>query len=354
MRRRATKRDYPTVAIVGATGAVGKLLVKILQERSFPVKTLRPLASPRSAGEKIGFAGQTYTVGELGGDSFTGVDIAFFSAGGAVSQQFVPRAVDSGALVVDNTSVFRQSPLVPLVVPEVNPDAVGREDSLIANPNCSTAQMVVALYPLHKRFGLKRILVSTYQAVSGAGDKALAEYRQQQAAVLRRESPVARVLPVAGSGHYHPIVDNALPQIDVSMENGYTKEEMKMIWETRKIFSLPQLPVTATCVRLPIAHGHSEAVYVELVQPFTLEAIREVLYNAPGVVVEDDLVSYSYPTPYRACGDDAVHVGRLRRDLDHPQGLHLWIVSDNLRKGAATNAVQIAELWLQKQQEDGS
>lgn len=331
------------VAVVGATGAVGEQIVRLLEAREFPVGELTLLSSARSAGKKMTFRGREYTVQEAGPDSFKGVDIALFSAGGSISKALVPHAVSAGAVCIDNTSAFRMDPDTPLVVPEVNADAIASHKGVIANPNCSTTQMVVALKPLYDRYGIARIIVSTYQAVSGAGASAAAELMRQTEELLAGRKPEPDVLPVSSLPVKHQIAFNAIPQIDKFEDNGYTFEEMKMVNETKKIFADESIAVTATCVRIPVVRGHSESVYVELKDDYELDDVRELLSNAPGVTVVDDPASQRYPLAIDADGKPDVFVGRIRRDLTHPRGLNLWVVSDNLLKGAAWNAVQIAE-----------
>ncbi|MCR4418955.1 MAG: aspartate-semialdehyde dehydrogenase [Clostridia bacterium] len=325
------------VAVVG-TGAVGQAMLQVLEERSFPVSQVRVLATSRSAGKKVMFAGEEVTVEETTPTSFRGVDLALF-AGGAASKEFARPAVSCGAVVIDNSSTFRLEPDVPLVVPEVNPEAVKDHQGIIANPNCSTIQMVVALKPLHDAARIRRVVVSTYQAVSGAGAEAMEELRSQVPAVLSGQTVQPEVFP-------WPIAFNLFPHIDVFLENGYCKEEMKMILETQKIMAAPEMRITATTVRVPVFVGHSEAVNVETEKKLTAEEARRLLAAAPGVVVEDDPARNLYPLPIRAAGRDEVFVGRVREDFSVECGLNLWIVADNLRKGAATNAVQIAELLL--------
>ncbi len=324
-----------TVAIVGATGAVGGELMSVLAERSFPVKRLVALASERSAGSEVEFAGEPLKVAPLNDSSFEGVDLALFSAGAAVSEQYAPLAVRAGAVVVDNTSFFRMHADVPLVVPEVNPAAVDVHRGILANPNCSTIQAVVALAPLHGLAGLRRVVYSTYQSASGAGRQAMEELKDQTVALLSfRDPPVSR-FP-------RRLAFDCIPQIDTFLDDGSTKEERKMVEETRKIFNLPGLAVVATCVRVPVFVGHAVAVFVEFDRSITLEAARAALRDAPGVDLTEDPTAY--PTAVDAAGDDPVLVGRLRVDPSVPHGLAFWCVADNLRKGAATNAVQIAEL----------
>ncbi|QQE76184.1 aspartate-semialdehyde dehydrogenase [Brevibacillus composti] len=331
------------VAVVGATGAVGQQMIRILEERNFPVKQLKLLASSRSAGKTVKFQGQEVVVEEATPDSFAGVDYALFSAGGAISKELAHHAVRHGAVVIDNTSAFRMDPEVPLVVPEVNMDAALAHKGIIANPNCSTIQMVAALKPLYDRYGIDRIIVSTYQAVSGAGASAIEELLTQSRDVLDGKEPECKVLPVGKLPVHHQIAFNAIPQIDVFTENGFTFEEMKMTNETKKIFGDESVAVSATCVRIPVVYGHSESVYVELKQDYDLEEVKALLEKAPGIVLVDDPENQRYPLATEATGKLDVFVGRLRRDLTHQRGLHMWIVSDNLLKGAAWNTVQIAE-----------
>ncbi len=329
------------VAVVGATGAVGREMLRILEERNFPVGELVPLASERSEGKKVPFAGGEHTVRRLGHDSFEGVDLALFSAGAARSKEFAPSAVGAGAVVVDNSSAFRMDPDVPLVVSEVNPGALGAHQGIIANPNCSTMQMVVALKPLIDAAGIRRIVVSTYQAVSGAGQSAMDELRGQVEALSRSEAHRAADMP-------HQIAFNCLPQIDVFLEGGDTREERKMVEETRKIFGRPDLAISATCVRVPVYNGHSESVNVEFERPLSPEEARSLLQGAPGVEVVDDPEALAYPMAITASGRDPVYVGRIRRDPSAENALNMWVVADNLRKGAALNAVQIGEVLIEK------
>ncbi len=337
------------VAVVGATGAVGKAMLETLERRKFPLASLKPLASSRSAGSAVSVWGRAYTVEEATPESFDGVDVALFSAGGDVSLRLAPEAVRRGALVIDNTSAFRMDDGVPLVVPEVNPEEIFRHRGIIANPNCSTIQMVVALYPIYRRFGIRRIVVSTYQAASGAGERAIAELRVTTEAYLRGEPMRPEILPVAKLDRHYPLAFNVLPQIDVFEENGFTREEMKMVNETRKIFADKRIAVTATAVRVPVFYGHSEAVYVETEQPFEREEVMDLLQRAQGVAVEDDPVRQHYPHALRAQGEFDVFVGRVRKDLTVDNGLLMWVVADNILKGAAWNAVQIAEVWLERE-----
>lgn len=331
------------VAVVGATGAVGEQMLKMLETRQFPLASLKLLASARSAGNTVQFKGQDIVIEEATPEAFEGVQIALFSAGGSVSKALAPEAAKRGAICVDNTSAFRMDPNVPLVVPEVNPDAMAGHNGIIANPNCSTIQMVAALEPLRARYGLERIIVSTYQAVSGAGAKAIQELNDQTKAIVNGEEVKKEVLPVGSLPKKHQIAFNVIPQIDTFLDNGFTNEEMKMVRETKKIFSDESIAVAATCVRIPVVKGHSESVYVELKEDFELEDVRRLLAEAPGIVLQDNPEEQDYPMPAHAAGKIETFVGRLRRDLDNPRGLHMWIVSDNLLKGAAWNAVQIAE-----------
>lgn len=335
------------VAVVGATGAVGQQILKTLEDRDFPISQLTVLSSRRSAGKTVEFKGESLTLQEAKPESFEGVDIALFSAGGAVSKELAPEAVKRGAIVVDNTSAFRMDENVPLVVPEVNEDALYQHNGIIANPNCSTIQMVVALEPIRKKYGLKKVIVSTYQAVSGSGAQAVEELMEQTKAILNGQSFEPKILPVKSDKKHYQIAFNAIPQIDKFQENGFTFEEMKMINETRKIMSLPDLKVAATCVRIPVATGHSESVYIEVEQEgVQARDIMNVLKDAPGVVVEDDIENQVYPMAIHSVGKRDVFVGRLRKDLDEEKGFHMWIVSDNLVKGAAWNTVQIAECLI--------
>lgn len=327
------------VAIVGATGAVGEQMRLILASRRFPVKNLKLLASKRSAGQRVKFNEQFVEVEELTENSFTGVDIALFSAGAEVSRLFAPVAKKAGAIVIDNSSAFRQEPDVPLVVPEVNQADLVKHKGIISNPNCSTIQMVVVLKPLHDLFTLKRVVVSTYQAVSGTGRRAVTELLNESKAFLAKQAITPEVYP-------KQIAFNLLPHIDVFQPNGYTKEEMKMVLETKKIMSLPDLKITATTVRVPVITGHSEAVNVEFYKPISVAVAREALAQAPGVTVLDDPEHFIYPTPLEVAGQDSCFVGRIRIDDSVASGLNLWIVSDNLRKGAALNAIQIAECLI--------
>lgn len=330
-----------TVAVVGATGAVGEVMLSILHERKFPIKELIPLASERSAGEKVDFGNHKLTVRDLAIFDPKGVDIALFSAGGSVSKEYAPKFAAAGAIVIDNSSAFRMDADVPLVVSEVNPEALGDiPRGIVANPNCSTMQMLVALAPIHRAVGIERINVATYQSVSGAGRSALEELGRQTASILGFRDPEPRRFPVQ-------IAFNLIPHIDEFQDNGYTREEMKLVWETHKILGDDSIQVNPTAVRVPVFFGHAEAVHIETRDKITAAEARALLEQAPGVAVVDERKAGGYPTPVtHASGRDAVYVGRIREDLSHPRGLNLWVVSDNIRKGAALNAVQLAELVL--------
>lgn len=331
------------VAIVGATGAVGQKILQYLEEEPFEIDELRLLSSKRSAGKLVSFAGKDVKVQEATADSFENIDIAFFSAGGSISEKLAPEAVKHGAIVVDNTSAYRMDDNVPLIVPEVNEDDLQNHNGIIANPNCSTIQMVVALKPIQEAFGLKRVIVSTYQAVSGAGLEAQEELTSQTQQYLDGKDMEANILPAGSDKKHYPIAFNALPQIDVFEDNGFTKEEMKMINETKKIMHEPTLGVTATCVRLPVVTSHSESLFVEIDAPnVTAETFKDTISKGEGIVLEDDPSTQTYPTPLNAVEKKDVFVGRIRKDLDADNGFHLWVVSDNLVKGAAWNTVQIA------------
>ncbi|MEK5058781.1 aspartate-semialdehyde dehydrogenase [Paenibacillus shunpengii] len=332
------------VAVVGATGAVGEQIIGLLEKRDFPINKLKLLSSKRSAGSTINFRGQDITVEEATPESFEGIEIALFSAGGDVSKELAPHAVRHGAVCIDNTNAFRMDENTPLVVPEVNKEKISEHNGIIANPNCSTIQMVAALKPLYDRYGISKIIVSTYQAVSGAGSRAIDEMLRQSKAVLSGEEVNPDILPVGSLPVKHQIAFNAIPQIDKFQDNGYTLEEMKMVRETKKIMSDDTLGVTATCVRIPVIYGHSESVYVELKENYDLEEVKALLAEAPGVTLVDDPANQQYPLATDAAGKPDVFVGRLRRDLGNEKGLNMWIVSDNLQKGAAWNAVQIAEI----------
>ncbi len=329
------------VAVAGATGAVGREMLSILAQRNFPAKEIRPLASARSVGKTVEYAGEELPVAELTESSFDGVDIALFSAGGGTSLKFAPHAAHAGCVVVDNSSAWRMDERCPLVVPEVNPDALAAHKGVIANPNCSTIQMVVALKPIHDAATITRVVVSTYQAVSGTGQKAIEELQQQTRQLFNMEEPTVEVYP-------HRIAFNCLPHIDVFLENDYTKEEMKMVHETVKIMGDERVKVTATTVRVPVFFGHSESVNIETADKLTAKECRALLSQAPGVTVLDNPAEKIYPMALNAAGEDDVFVGRIREDETIANGLNLWIVADNLRKGAALNTVQIAETLLER------
>ncbi|MEH6567783.1 MAG: aspartate-semialdehyde dehydrogenase [Halioglobus sp.] len=334
--------DLYDVAVVGATGAVGEAMISILEERNFPVRNLYPLASSRSAGKTIMFNGKTVRVTDLAEFDFSQVQIGLFSAGGSISEEFAPKAAAAGCVVIDNTSQFRRDEDIPLIVPEVNIEALAgySKRNIIANPNCSTIQMLVALKPIYDAVGIERINVATYQAVSGTGKEAIEELAGQTANLLNGKEVECKAYP-------KQIAFNVLPQIDTFQENGYTREEMKMVWETQKIFANEGIQVNPTCVRVPVFFGHSEAVHVETVDKITASEARTLLENAPGVIVIDEHADGAYPTAVvDSAGKDGVFVGRIREDISHPRGLDLWVVSDNVRKGAALNSVQIAECLI--------
>jgi len=335
------KKEKYNVAVVGATGLVGEQMREVLEEREFPVGELRLLASERSAGQLLPFQGKQIRVGLLQEDSFDNIDIGLFSAGGSVSAKFAPLAVAAGAVVVDNTSTFRMEPDIPLVVPEVNAKEIAnyKNRGIVANPNCSTIQMVVALKPIHDAARIKRLVVSTYQSVSGAGRKAMEELSEQVSALFNGKEIEKNKFP-------HQIAFNCIPHIDAFLENGYTKEEIKMIEETRKILAEPNLPVTATTVRVPVFCSHSESINVETVVKLSATEAKQILREAPGVILADAPEENNYPMAIDATGKDATYVGRVREDHSVANGLNLWVVSDNLRKGAALNAVQIAEILI--------
>jgi len=324
------------VAIVGATGLVGQELIRMLLQRRFPTKSLRLLASSRSIGKKLPVGERELEVEETNHNSFLGTDVAFFSATTEVSRNLVPVAAKSGAVVIDDSSAWRMEPEVPLVVPEVNGDDLENHRGVIAIPNCSTTPIVLALWPIHQVNPIRRIVVDTYQSVSGTGARAVSELTEQARAVLDGKNAAPHVYP-------HQIAFNLLPEIDVFLDNGYTKEEWKMIQETRKIMHEPDLPVSATCVRVPVFVGHSAAVHVELSRPMTVDEVRSILQDTPGITVQDEPSISLYPQPWTAAGRDDVFVGRLRQDASHFNGIAMWVVSDNLRKGAALNSIQIAE-----------
>lgn len=330
-----------TVAVVGATGAVGREMLKTLHDRAFPATEIIPFASARSAGSKVPFGDAELTVRELKEDVFEGIDLAVFSAGGGTSEKFAPHAAAAGCVVVDNSSAWRMDDRCPLVVPEVNAAALDGHNGIIANPNCSTIQMVVVLKPLHDAATINRVIVSTYQAVSGTGQKAIAELETQVRQMFNMQEPDINVYP-------HRIAFNVLPHIDVFLENDYTKEEMKMVLETVKILDDPRVKVTATCVRVPVFYGHSESLNIETEKKLTPQQARAILSQAPGVQVYDNPREKMYPMPIDAAGEDMTFVGRIREDETIPNGLNMWIVSDNIRKGAALNTVQIAEALLER------
>ena len=334
------KKKY-NVAVVGATGVVGKEFLTILEERNFPVGEIRLLASERSAGNTLQFKGVDETVKDLAHETFEGIDIGLFSPGASVSAKYAPIAGKAGCIVIDNTSQFRMDPDVPLVVPEVNPGDIAKytKKNIIANPNCSTIQMVVALKPIHDKYRIKRVVVSTYQSVSGAGKEAMEELSLQVKELFNMREPSVEVLP-------HRIAFNCLPQIDSFLDNGYTKEEMKMVNETHKIFGDESVKISATAVRVPVFVGHSEAVNIETEKPIDPADVKKLLAKSPGVIVIDDPKEGVYPMPSDVAGQDEVFVGRIRRDDTVPNGINMWIVADNLRKGAALNAVQIAEVLI--------
>ena len=329
-------REDLHIAIAGATGAVGLEMLKTLEQRNFPVGSLTPLASARSAGKTLPFRGQEILVQELTGDSFVGVDIALFSAGSAISKEFAPLAVDAGAVVVDNSSAFRMDDSVPLVVPEINTADVASHKGIISNPNCSTIVTVMALYPLHQAFGVKRMFASTYQAVSGSGAMGIAELKRQVGEINEGREVTREVYP-------HQIAFNVLPHVDVFLENGYTKEEMKMVHESRKIMGLPGFQASVTCVRVPVYRAHSIAVSAEFEKPVSVEHARETITAAPGIDLNDDIAGNGYPLPLELAGRDNCQVGRIRKDCAMENGLSFWVAGDQLLKGAALNAVQIAE-----------
>jgi aspartate-semialdehyde dehydrogenase len=330
------------VAVVGATGAVGEAMIEILESRDFPVDQLFPLASSRSAGKSLRFKGKRYTVQDLSNFDFSQTPVALFSAGGDVSAEYAPIAAQQGCVVIDNTSHFRRDDDIPLVIPEVNPEAIGqfRQRNIIANPNCSTIGMLMALKPIYDVAGIERINVATYQAVSGTGKDAIEELAGQTARLLNGKEAEPKVYP-------RQIAFNVIPHIDTFLENGYTREEMKMVWETQKILADESIRVNPTCVRVPVFYGHAEAVHIETREPVSVTEARALLQAADGVAVLDSPEPGGYPTPVsEAAGADSVFVGRIRADISHPRGLNLWVVADNVRKGAALNSVQIAEVLL--------
>ena len=325
------------VAIAGATGAVGREFLKLMEARDFPINNLKLLASERSVGKKLEFCGEQIAVEELTPKSFQGVDLAFFSAGKGRSREFVRHAVDAGTVVIDNSSAFRMDPDVPLVVPEINPHMAFKHNGIIANPNCSTIQMVVALNPLHKAATINRVVVSTYQSTSGAGAKGMRELLKQTQAWVNNE-------PLEVSAFPAQIAFNLFPHVDVFLKNGYTREEMKMVNETRKIMDAPEMGISATCVRVPVLRAHSEAVWIETERKLTPQEAREILEKAPGIVVKDEPVAGGYPMPWDVDETVETYVGRIREDFSHPRGLAFWVVADQLYKGAALNSIQIAEV----------
>jgi len=330
------------VAVVGATGLVGREFVKVLEQRNFPMASIDLLASDRSAGKRLFVTHREIEVKETVPESFDGIDIALFSAGAETSRHFSPIAAQSGTVVIDNSSAFRMMPSVPLVVPEINPEDIKWHRGIIANPNCSTIQMVVALYPLHKVNPIRRIIVDSYQSVSGTGSAAVEELTTQAKQVLEGQNTIPHVYP-------HQIAFNVLPEIDVFLDNGYTREEWKLVEETRKIMHAEDIAISATCVRVPVFIGHSEAIHVEFSRPMSPDEARRILAQTPGVKVLDDPAISLYPQPWSAAGTDEVFVGRIRHDASHPHGLTMWVVADNLRKGAALNTIQIAEEMIKRE-----
>ena len=330
------------VAILGATGAVGSELMALLEERNFPVSKLKLLASPRSAGQILQFRGEPLIVEAVSDRSFDGIDLVLASAGASISKAWAPKAIAAGAVVVDNSSAFRMDANVPLIVPEVNPQAAAQHQGLIANPNCTTILMAVAIYPLHLVQPIQRIVAATYQSASGAGARAMEEMKTQAQAILNGQKPVAEIFP-------YPLAFNLFPHNSKLNEQGYCEEEMKMVHETRKIFGVPDLQITPTCIRVPVMRAHSEAINLEFKQPFSVVQAREILSRAPGVRLVEDWSANYFPMPMDASGEDNVLVGRIRQDISHPCGLELWLCGDQIRKGAALNAIQIAELLVQKQ-----
>jgi aspartate-semialdehyde dehydrogenase len=330
------------VAVVGATGAVGIEMVRMLEKRKFPVNQLRLFASQRSAGKKMRFNGKPIQVERLDSKQFSGIDVALFSAGGSISLEYAPMFAEKGIFVIDNSSAWRMDPDIPLVVPEVNPEVISEDSKIIANPNCSTIQMVVALKPLHDAAKIKAVRVATYQSVSGAGGKGIQDLEEQSRSwAMKKKIPAPKKIP-------HQIAFNLVPQIDVFTDNGYTKEEMKMVNETQKIMGSDGISVSATCVRVPVFRSHSESVWIETERPLSVEEAQKLLRKAPGVKLVDDPKNGQYPMPLHAEGEMITLVGRIRKDLVSPNGLILWVVSDNLLKGAALNAVEIAELLVKK------
>ncbi len=329
------------VAILGATGAVGAELLELLEARNFPLASLKLLASPRSAGKALMFKGEAIPVEAVSDRAFGGVDLVLASAGASTSRTWAATAIEAGAVVIDNSSAFRMDPNVPLIVPEVNPDAASSHQGIIANPNCTTILMAVAIYPLHQVQPIQRIVAATYQSASGAGARAMEEVKNQARVILSGEQPVAEIFP-------YPLAFNLFPHNSRLNDQGYCEEEMKMVNETRKIFGAPDLRVTATCVRVPVLRAHSEALNLEFSQPFSVEQARQILSQAPGVKLVEDWESNYFPMPIDASGQDEILVGRIRQDISHPCGLDLWLCGDQIRKGAALNAIQIAELLAHK------
>ena len=329
------------VAIVGATGAVGMEMLRCLYEFNFPFESIKLLASPRSAGKEVDYNDDVYIVEALSENSFEGIDVAFFAAGGSISEKYMPHAIKAGCINIDNTSHFRMDPNVPLVVPEVNGEALRHHQGIIANPNCTTIQMVSALNRLDEYFDIERIIVSTYQAVSGAGVAGMEELYRQSNEILSGQEAIAKTLPCASDKKHFPIAFNCIPQVDVfNLDNGYSKEEMKMVNETKKIFN-KDIKVNATCVRVPVLRGHSESIYIETKKPIDIDKVFELLGNSQGVHLYDDLSTQTYPMPNLFIGDELVHVGRVRKDLNNEHGLSLWVVADQIMKGAAYNSVDI-------------
>jgi aspartate-semialdehyde dehydrogenase len=333
--------DSYNVAILGATGAVGTELLQLLESRNFPLANLKLLSSPRSAGTTLPFRGENLPVEAANDRSFDGIDIVLASAGGSTSKTLAPKAVEAGAVVIDNSSAFRMNPEVPLVVPEVNPEAAKDHRGIIANPNCTTILMTLAVWPLHRVQPVKRLVAATYQSASGAGARAMAEVKAQTQAILQGETPKAEIFP-------YPLAFNLFPHNSTLNDLGYCEEEMKMVNETRKIFNAPDLQITATCVRVPVLRAHSEAINLEFSEPLAIAKAREILATAPGVKLVEDWQANYFPMPIDASGKDEVLVGRIRQDISHPCGLELWLCGDQIRKGAALNAVQIAELLVAK------
>ena len=330
------------VAILGATGAVGTELLELLENRKFPVKTLKLLASPRSAGKSLDFCGEKLTIEAVSQDSFQDIDLVLASAGGSTSKAWAKTIVDAGAVMIDNSSAFRMDPNVPLIVPEINPETATQHQGIIANPNCTTILMGLAIYPLHCLQPIERVVVATYQSASGAGARAMEEVQNQSRDILEGKEPTAEILP-------YPLAFNLFPHNSPIVADGYCEEEVKMIRETRKIFNVPDLSVTATCVRVPVLRAHSEAVNLTFAQPFPVEKARELLVNAPGVKLVEDWQANYFPMPIDATGKDDILVGRIRQDLSNANSLELWLCGDQIRKGAALNAIQIAELLLSKE-----